>query len=44
MYYYQLGNWAYSYATRTYEGDQLVETRTPIDRREYAVRNFKIVE
>ncbi len=33
----QNGNWSYSYAVRDYEEGQIVETRTQIDRREYAV-------
>ena len=33
----QSGNWSYSYAIRRYEDGQSVETRTHVDRREYAV-------
>ncbi|CAF0706425.1 unnamed protein product [Brachionus calyciflorus] len=33
----QGGNWSYSYAIRTYEDGQPNETRTQIDRREYAI-------
>ena len=37
-----LGNWAYSYATRTYKDNQMVDTRTQIDRKEYAVSIYLI--
>lgn len=33
----QHGNWSYSYAVRTTEDGQMVETRTQLDRREYAI-------
>jgi len=36
------GVWSYSYAVREKcEDGQYLETRTPIDRREYAVSNLK---
>ena len=38
----QSGNWSYSYAIRRYEDGQSVETRTPVDRREYAVNYITI--
>ncbi len=38
----QSGNWSYSYAIRRYEDGQNVETRTAIDRREYAVYLFDL--
>lgn len=35
--YGQAGNWSYSYTIRAVKDNQVVETRTQIDRREYAI-------